>query len=341
MSSSSTPRATPDASSPPLWRRILATLGGVFLGAVLLVAAWAKTLDPTAFAQQITNEGLDFLLPAFAVALIALAIEVFLGSALILGLRQRFILWPTAALVVFFLFLTGRAYWRHAHGVELPDTGCGCFGNLVERTPAEAFWQDLLLMVPALILAFLGQQRGRGRWRLGIVGLLTAAVVIVAWKAPELPLDDLATRLKPGVEVASLCVGKEADGTRECLDSARILPEVAEGEHLVVMADITAEPFLAAIETLNEYHWAGRDPTLWVLTDAAEEEIFALRFGHGPAFELREAPTALLAPLYRTLPRSFLTRDGRVVETFSGLPPIERWQGSDGTASEGVESATS
>ena len=32
--------------------------------------------------------------------------------------------------------------------------GCGCFGNLVQRTPAEAFWQDLLLLVPPLLLAF-------------------------------------------------------------------------------------------------------------------------------------------------------------------------------------------
>ncbi len=318
-------------------------MGGIFLGTILLVAAWAKTLDPAAFAQQITQEGLDFLLPAGSVALIALAIEVFLGSALILGLRQRFILWPTALLVVFFLFLTGRAYWRYVQGVPLPETGCGCFGNLVERTPAEAFWQDLLLMVPALLLAFLGLQRGgRPRWRLAIVGLLTAIVVLVAWKAPELPLDNLATRLSPGVEVATLCVGKEADGTHECLDSARILPELAAGEHLVIMADIAAESFTAEIDTLNAYHWAGKGPSLWVLTDAAEDQIFALRFGHGPAFALREAPSTLLAPLYRTLPRSFLTRDGRVVETFTGMPPFERWLESDSTAAtEGVESAAS
>ena len=66
---------------------------------------------------------------------------------------------PTAALVVFFLFLTGRAYVRHLQGIE-PETSCGCFGNLVQRTPAEAFWGDMLLMVPALALAFLARDRG-------------------------------------------------------------------------------------------------------------------------------------------------------------------------------------
>ncbi|MEE8524742.1 MAG: hypothetical protein V3T72_12480, partial [Thermoanaerobaculia bacterium] len=60
----------------PGWKRVLGNFGGVFLGAVLLIAAGAKTLDPAAFADQITAEGLDFLLPAGAVALFALALEV-------------------------------------------------------------------------------------------------------------------------------------------------------------------------------------------------------------------------------------------------------------------------
>ena len=137
------------------WLTVLGTLGGMFLGAVFLVAAWAKTLDPAAFATQIELEGLDFLLPAPAVAFIALALEVFLGAALLFWVRRPYILWPSAALVVFFLFLTGRTYWQDLQGT-LPDdaASCGCFGNLVERTPAEAFWQDMLLMVPASLSIF-------------------------------------------------------------------------------------------------------------------------------------------------------------------------------------------
>jgi hypothetical protein len=46
-----------------------------------------------------------------------------------------------------------------------------------------------------------------------------------------------------------------------------------------------------------------------------------LRFGHGPAFDVREAPAALLRPLHRSLPRSFLVEDGTVVLTSPGLPP--------------------
>ncbi len=295
----------------------------MILGGVFLIAAWAKALDPRAFAQQITNEGLDFLLPATAVALIALALEVFLGSALVLAIRRWWILWPTTVLVAFFLFLTGRSYWRFARGEVQDEAGCGCFGNLVERTPAEAFWQDLLLMVPALLLAFLGRSTKSSPWmRLATTSALTVAVVVFAWKAPDLPLDNLATRLKPGIDPMTLCAGSEEDGSRVCMDG--VLPEIAQGEHLVVMAELEEGPLGDHVAALNEYHWNGGGPTLWVLTAATSEQLFGFRFSRGPSFELREAPAALLRPLYRTLPRSFLVKDGRVVETYGGLPPLER-----------------
>ncbi len=315
------------------WLRILGILGGVVLGAVFLIAAWAKALDPQAFASQITLEGLDFLLPAAAVAMIALALEVLLGGALLLAVRRWWILWPTTALVAFFLFLTGRAYWRFAHGDAPDDAGCGCFGNLVERTPGEAFWQDLLLMVPALLLAFLGRDRGPAapRRRLVVVAAATLAVLALAWKAPELPLDNLATRLKPGIDPMAICAGSAEDDSRVCMDS--VLPEIAEGEHVVVLAELEDGPLGDHVEALNEYHWAGSGPSLWVIADATAEQVFGFRFSRGPSFELREAPGALLRPLYRTLPRSFLVRNGRVVATYRGLPPLDELAAGNQTPS--------
>lgn len=305
------------------WMRLLAGLGGVFLGAVFLVAAWAKALDPAAFAAEIERRGLDFVLGPTEMALFAVALEIFLGAALLLGVRRLYILLPTAALVVFFLFLTGHTYYQDLQGT-LPedDTSCGCFGKLVERTPAEAFWQDLLLMVPALVLAGLAVPRGAAfpRWRLAATGLLTIAGTLFAWKAPELPLDDLATRLRPGADTAKLCTPSAGDGPPVCFSD--ILPDLASGEHIVVLADLADESFAAEVDRLNEYVWSGNAPRLWVVTASSEEEIFAFRFGRGPAFEPHQAPAPLLASLYRTLPRSFAVRDGRVTKTWSGLPPL-------------------
>lgn len=317
------PSSTQPSPAPPLWRRALSIAGCVFLGGVLLLAAWSKSLDPAAFADEVRTQGLDFLLSGEVVAFIALALEWFLGAALLLAIRRWWILWPSAALVAFFVYLTGRTWYLDSQGL-LPETaGCGCFGNLVQRTPAEAFWQDLLLMVPALLLAFLAWERGgRPVVRSVLVLLATVGGTVFAWKAPDLPLDELATRLKPGANVADFCAGSPEEGTQVCMNA--ILPET-KGRHLVVMTGLDNEEFLGEIESLNELLWSGSGPNLWVLSSAEGEERFQFQFSHGAAFEVLETPEPMMSPLYRTLPRSFLMEDGEVLETWSGMPPVENF----------------
>ena len=310
-------RAAAPGDRSELALSVVGWAGGAFLGAVLVFGAAVKALDPQGFVTQIEIEGLDFLLPAAVVTVIALALEVGLGSALILGLRRMWILGPSALLVAFFLFLTGRTYYRDLRGIAVEDeAGCGCFGNLVERTPAEAFWQDLALMVPALALAFLGRRASDGMpWiRLAVVGALTVGLLAFARAAPDLPLDNLATRLKPDLRVDEICSG---DGdSLLCLST--IVPELEEGEHWLVIADLD-EDLGKAVDGLNRQVFAGSG--MWVLSSATPDENRTFFWSYGPAFEIREAPPTFLGPLYRTLPRSFRVKDGVVVETVSGLPP--------------------
>lgn len=318
MMESANPTPRPP-SHPALWW--VGTFGGAFLGAVFLLAVWGKALDPASFAEQIRVEGLDFLIPAQAVVLTALALEAGLGIALLLGLRRLWVLVPTALLVAFFLLLTGRAYWLDSQGLLENASSCGCFGNLVQRTPAEAFWQDLALLVPALGLAFVGRDRRPPRFpplRTAIAGAAAVAVALFSWKAPDLPLDDLATRLRAGAEVTALCVG--AGNDRVCLDT--VVPDLAQGAHLVVLSNLDDPALTGSIGALNA--WAG-DPAkdrLWVLSPSPPEEHRAFFWKWGPRFEIREAPAELLRPLYRRLPRSFRIQDGRVDRTFAGLPPL-------------------
>lgn len=322
MDATATAAAPPETvrvpSHPVLWW--IGTFAGAFLGGVLLFAVYAKALDPAGFIEQIHAEGLDFALPAQAVALIALALEAGLGLALLLGLRRSWVLVPAALLVAFFLSLTGRAWWLAAHGLR-PDTSCGCFGNLVQRTPAQAFWQDLLLLVPALFLAFVGRDRRWPRFpprrtAVAVVGAL--AVVLFAWKAPELPLDDLATRLRPGVQVAQICFGTAPE--RVCLDS--FVPELRQGSHLVVMAKLDEPELTRSVDALNAYAGKAGNPALWVLAAATPEQQRDFFWQWGPAFQIRETPAELLRPLYRRLPRAFIVKDGRVTRTFAGMPPL-------------------
>lgn len=294
----------------------LGTAAGVFLGAVLLVAVYAKVLDPAAFAEQIRIEGLDVLLSAQAVALIALVLEAGLGLALLLGIRRLWVLVPAALLVAFFVFLTGRGWWMAAHGLREAES-CGCFGNLVQRTPAQAFWQDLLLLIPALLLAFVGRDR-TARFpttRAAFVAVATLAVALLAWKAPELPLDDLATRLRPGVEIAKICAGAGEDEV--CLDT--VAPGLKQGRHLVVLADLEDEAFGQAVEGLNRMADQGGD--VWVLSASPSEQHRAFFWRFGPSFQVVETPGPMLRPLYRRLPRSFRVEEGRVTEIYPGLPP--------------------
>lgn len=317
---------------PASWKRGLGTLGGVFLGLVLLVAAWGKIIDPVVFAEQIAIEGLDFMFSAHVVALIAICIEVALGTALLLGLRRLWVLLPAAGLTAFFLFLTGRHYVNFLRGIVDESVSCGCFGNLVIRTPAEAFWQDLFLLVPALLIAFMGRS-GAGRTvvgapgrnaaaaalpstRIGIAAAASLLSLLLAWQAPNLPLDDMATRLRPGSEIADLCTGRDVE--RLCVNM--MVPELEEGRHLVVLADLTDPAFGEAVENLNALALADTGPTLWVLTAATPDEQYAFFWQWGPVFEIREIPHALLRPLYRRLPRSFIVQGGEVTETHSGLP---------------------
>jgi hypothetical protein len=132
-----------------------------------------------------------------------------------------------------------------------------------------------------------------------------------------MPLDNLATRLRPGTSVADVCYGR--DEGRLCLNL--VIPELEEGEHVVVIADITDPEFGEAVEELNSLALAASGQTLWVLTDATADEQYAFFWQWGPVFEIREAPHALLRPLYRRLPRSFIVQDGEVTETFNHLPP--------------------
>ena len=318
------PLGAPSYPMPPRWQRGLGALGGAFLGAVLLVAVWGKALDPAAFAEQIHADGLDWLLPAAAVALVALAVEAGLGTALLIGVRRLWVLLPATLLVAGFMALNGRAYWLAAHGLgstSAAGASCGCFGNLVQRTPGEAFWQDTLLLLPALALAWRGRDRNRRRLppvRTALVALATVAVPVFAWQAPSLPLDDLATRLQPGAEVGKLCAGSGHDAV--CLDG--VVPDLDHGDHLVVMGDLDDPAMARAVAPLNAYAAAPSAPAIWLLTasDAARQRVFYWKWG--PSFKIVETPAALLRPLYRRLPRSFAVQDGRVTATFSGLPPL-------------------
>lgn len=300
-------------------RGVVGWIGGALLGLVLLVAAAAKALDPAGFGREIVALGLPGGIPPLAAAVAAIGFEALLGLLLLLDVRRPAVIVAAALLVAFFLAVTGRSAWRAAHGIVDDSPSCGCFGNLVERTPQEAFVQDLWMLLPPLALALLGLPGARRRLGARVIaaGIGAAALGGFAAAAPGLPLDDLATRLAPGTLLSGRCAGSGTE--RVCLDV--VAPRLASGRHLVVLADLAAPDFEELAPRLNAWARADSQPPLTVLGELSEERRTELFWSVAPAFDLHDTPPALLRPLYRTLPRSFLVEDGRVRETWTGLPP--------------------
>ena len=141
------PNATPRRD------RALGKTACIFLGGILLFASYAKLLEPGGFVGQIHLEGLDFWWSPTSVAVVAIFLETCLGILLLLGVTNRVVLAWTALLTLFFLYLTGQNYWLVSQGLRDPETVCGCFGDLVQRTAGEAFWQDLLMLGLPLVVA--------------------------------------------------------------------------------------------------------------------------------------------------------------------------------------------
>ena len=95
----------------------------------------------------------------------------------------------------------------------------------------------------------------------------------------ESPLDDLATRLRPGVELSSICAGGGGETERLCLDV--LAPGLDAGLHWVVIASLEDSGFLAGVERLNRYAAENAEPTLLVLTSDSPEVQGRFAFTQG------------------------------------------------------------
>lgn len=275
------------------WKLLVWWVATVFLGGVFLLAVWGKMLEPGLFIDQIRLEGLDFLLSAAAVAVLALALEAGLGVALVLGVRHRGVLYVTLALVVFFLFLTGRNYWLVSQGLRDPEASCGCFGSLIERSPAEAFWQDLLLLVPPLVLIFWllpTDPRPAGVPRIRLAVALLAALVAggYTWNSAALKFHEVAN------EIASIeqdTVFRPSSSYRlrvngQGADSGKVFESEASVE-LVVTDPTLPGPVLIDPRT-QEFGWIEAAAVTWNSEDSLSlpverelKEVGSIAFSDG------------------------------------------------------------
>lgn len=111
------------------------------VGVVLVYAGASKASSPAEeFAFVLSAYDViprDFTMPAAA---LMPWLELFVGWALILGFQTRLTAAAAGTLFVAFLGAVGSAVLR---GIALPN--CGCFGEALHLSPAQAFAMDLCL----------------------------------------------------------------------------------------------------------------------------------------------------------------------------------------------------
>jgi hypothetical protein len=319
----------------PLALVLLGTLSGVVLGCVLLLSAYTKAADPGGFAEGIVRDGLLPEALSFPAALLVIAVEGALGVALVCAIRRPAVLFPSTLLMAGFLLLAG---WQWAFPSE-DASNCGCFGAAIQQTPAEHFAVNSYYFALAC-LAWLGRRREPTRsvrpWAL-VPAAAFVATLAFALLAPRLPLDGLwgVTTLREGFRLdepqcpplPAELVMRHAIRVEPCLRTQllEVIPELESGESVVLLIDRADEATRAEIARVNQaLALSGGPVTVYGLAEENEELAMEFFWTAAPAFEVRGAPYGMLKPLYRSLPRTFAVRDGRVVKIWNGIPGEER-----------------
>jgi hypothetical protein len=222
-----------------------------------------------------------------------------LGVALLLGVRSLWVLLPSTLLVAFFLFLNGRAYWLVATGQRDNTYECGCFGVFLSRTVIEAFWQDLFLLLPPLLMCFLGVKAVRGAlagWRLAAVilsGVLILAYIVAVPGLPQALLPSGTSEnpvgsgsLRPTREFL-LFVNEVEDPSAEVFQSASTLQFLILSSELPfpVLLDLRENSILG---TSRDMVSRNPDGTLDLAPSFATEQLGGFEIGtRGPIFTLK------------------------------------------------------
>ncbi|MBV8389203.1 MAG: DoxX family protein [Mucilaginibacter sp.] len=123
----------------------------IFVGLLFIFSGLIKINDPLGFSYKLEEYFEVFhigFLSGFAlsISIILCSLEVFLGFALLIGVRAKSVAWGLLLLIIFFAFLTFySAYFKVVQT-------CGCFGDAIPLTPWQSFSKDLVLLLLIIIL---------------------------------------------------------------------------------------------------------------------------------------------------------------------------------------------
>ena len=172
----------------------LTTLLRVALGCVFIFSAVTKGVDPYGtvlkMGEYFSAMGVPILAPVAPYATVALvALELWLGVALVVGAWIRLTLMATLVVSNLFTLLTlVLAVWN-------PVSDCGCFGDVVVLTNWQTFAKNVALVTTTLLVGWCYDiwnepkkiaDSVAGRWITPVV--VVVGVALTVWSLVALPL---------------------------------------------------------------------------------------------------------------------------------------------------------
>lgn len=276
----------------------------IVIAIVFLIAALSKALDPPSFIDQIASYG---ILPGLAPfgAWFFIAVECLLAGMLIVNLYPRTAQVGAGGLLLLFSGVT--AYAIATGSLE----NCGCFGNIMPRTPQETLVEDLVMLAGIIFAAIVTWKRQPKPTvpKFAVVMALGLAGILVGVFHKQLPVDDLSTQLKPGAEFTSW-------------PTEGLYTNLNEGTHVVFLFNLQIENLETQVQRMNEIAQSEDVKSAIGLITDGPEQLTALMFQYGTGFPAGALEPRFARNLYRALPRTFVIHDGTVVETWSAIPDL-------------------
>jgi uncharacterized membrane protein YphA (DoxX/SURF4 family) len=122
------------------------TLSRIIVGLLFIFSGLVKANDPLSLSYKMQEffevwgwKGLDQYTLGFSILMIAF--EIIAGVAVLIGWRMKLFSWLLLAMILFFTFLTGYAYYSSKF------KNCGCFGDCLPITPRVSFIKDIILTI--------------------------------------------------------------------------------------------------------------------------------------------------------------------------------------------------
>jgi uncharacterized membrane protein YphA (DoxX/SURF4 family) len=154
--------------------KIALTISRIIVGLLFIFSGLVKANDPLSLSYKMQEffevwgwKGLDNYTLGFSILMIAF--EIIAGVAVLIGWRMKLFSWLLLAMILFFTFLTGYAYYSSKF------KNCGCFGDCLPITPRVSFIKDIILTL-LIGFIFLNRKKMQSVFSNGI----SAGIVIIS-----------------------------------------------------------------------------------------------------------------------------------------------------------------